>query len=184
MRPRVSLIVAMAKNRVIGANNTLPWHLPADLKHFKTLTMGHHMIMGRKTYESIGKPLPGRTSVVVTRNTNYAPPGVVVVEELNDKAHAALKAGGKVLFLPRSADLDWWSPPLARVPVFWNALMGPTWSRMLGLWCDTNHPALAGRTLLAQSTITGNTPSYISSPTISSTTIRATIGAAIISGLR
>ena len=91
MKPRVSLIVAMAKNRVIGINNTLPWHLPADLKHFKTLTMGHHIVMGRKTYESIGKPLPGRTSVVVTRDANYAPPGVVVVNSLE----AAISACGK-----------------------------------------------------------------------------------------
>jgi dihydrofolate reductase len=84
MKPRISLIVAMAKNRVIGANNTLPWHLPADLKHFKALTMGHHMIMGRKTYESIGKPLPGRTSVVVTRSANYSMSGVIVVNSLED----------------------------------------------------------------------------------------------------
>ena len=82
MKPRVSLIVAMARNRVIGANNTLPWHLPADLRHFKTLTMGHHIVMGRKTYESIGKPLPGRTSVVVTRNVDYAPSDVIVVNSL------------------------------------------------------------------------------------------------------
>ena len=82
MKTRVSLIVAMAKNRVIGKNNTLPWHLPADLKHFKVLTMGHHIVMGRKTYESIGKPLPGRTSVVVTRNADYAPPGVIVESSL------------------------------------------------------------------------------------------------------
>jgi dihydrofolate reductase len=82
MKPRVSLIVAMAKNRVIGHNNTLPWHLPADLKHFKALTMGHHIVMGRKTYESIGKPLPGRTSVVVTRNADYSIPGVIVVNSL------------------------------------------------------------------------------------------------------
>lgn len=87
---RLSIIVAMAKNRVIGANNTLPWHLPADLKHFKSLTMGHHIIMGRKTYESIGKPLPGRTSVVVTRNTGYSLPGVIVVNSLP----AAIKACG------------------------------------------------------------------------------------------
>ncbi|MGA7749149.1 MAG: dihydrofolate reductase, partial [Gallionella sp.] len=90
MKPRISLIVAMAKNRVIGINNTLPWHLPADLKHFKALTMGHHIVMGRKTYESIGKPLPGRTSVVVTRNAHYAPPGVVVVNSLE----AAIAACG------------------------------------------------------------------------------------------
>ncbi len=81
-KPRVSLIVAMASNRVIGINNTLPWHLPADLKHFKALTMGHHIVMGRKTWESIGKPLPGRTSVVVTRNPDYTVPGVIVVNSL------------------------------------------------------------------------------------------------------
>ena len=88
MKPRVSLIVAMARNRVIGINNTLPWHLPADLKHFKSLTMGHHIVMGRKTYESIGKPLPGRMSVVVTRNPDYSVPGVIVENSL-DAAIAA-----------------------------------------------------------------------------------------------
>jgi dihydrofolate reductase len=88
MKPRVSLIVAMARNRVIGVNNALPWHLPADLKHFKALTMGHHIVMGRKTYESIGKPLPGRTSMVVTRNANYAPPGVVVANSLAEAISA------------------------------------------------------------------------------------------------
>ena len=67
---RLSIIVAMAKNRTIGINNTLPWRCPEDLKHFKALTMGHHMIMGRKTFDSIGKPLPGRTTVVVTRNAD------------------------------------------------------------------------------------------------------------------
>ena len=90
MKPRVSLIVAMAKSRVIGINNTLPWHLPADLKHFKVLTMGHHIVMGRKTYDSIGKPLPGRTSVVVTRNADYSMPGVIVANSLE----AAISACG------------------------------------------------------------------------------------------
>ncbi len=88
MKPRVSLLVAMAKDRVIGVNNALPWHLPADLKHFKALTMGHHIVMGRKTYESIGKPLPGRTSVVVTRNADFSAPGVHVASSL-DAAIAA-----------------------------------------------------------------------------------------------
>jgi len=103
MKPRVSLIVAMAKNRVIGVNNTLPWHLPADLKHFKALTMGHHIVMGRKTYESIGMPLPGRTSVVVTRNANYSVPGVVVVNSLA----AAITACGndKEIFVIGGAEL-------------------------------------------------------------------------------
>lgn len=88
MKPRISLIVAMANNRVIGAGNALPWHLPADLKHFKALTMGHPMIMGRKTYESIGKPLPGRTSVVVTRNTEFSAPGAIVVNSLDSAIQA------------------------------------------------------------------------------------------------
>ena len=82
MKPRVSIIVAMAKNRVIGANNALPWHLSSDLKRFKALTMGHHIIMGRKTFESIGRILPGRTTVVVTRNAEFNFEGVVVAHSL------------------------------------------------------------------------------------------------------
>lgn len=84
MKPRVSIIVAMAKNRVIGANNALPWHLSADLKRFKALTMGHHIIMGRKTFESIGRILPGRTTVVVTRNSGFRFDGAVVVHDFDD----------------------------------------------------------------------------------------------------
>jgi dihydrofolate reductase len=74
----VSVIAAMARNRVIGINNTLPWRLPEDLKHFKALTMGHHIIMGRKTYDSIGRPLPGRTTVIVTRDPHYRMEGCLV----------------------------------------------------------------------------------------------------------
>jgi len=76
--PRFSILVAMAKNRVIGRNNALPWQLSPDLKRFKQLTMGHHIVMGRKTYESIGRPLPGRTSVIVTRQPDYQVPGAIV----------------------------------------------------------------------------------------------------------
>ena len=72
-----------------------------------------------------------------------ATPTNVLITSSREEAEKALTTGGKVLFTPRLADLSWWSPPLARVPIFWNALMGPTWSRMLGLWCDTNSPALA-----------------------------------------
>lgn len=79
---RLSLIVAMARNRVIGRNGKLPWHLSADLKRFRALTMGHHIIMGRNTWESIGRPLPGRFSVVVTRNQAYIAPGATVVNSL------------------------------------------------------------------------------------------------------
>ncbi len=82
--PRVSIIVAMARNRVIGANNVLPWHLSADLKRFKALTMGHHIIMGRKTFESIGRILPGRTTVVVTRNPALRFEGALTAESLRD----------------------------------------------------------------------------------------------------
>jgi dihydrofolate reductase len=81
-KPRISLIVAMARNRVIGADNKLPWHLPSDLKRFKALTMGHHIIMGRKTFESIGGLLPGRTTVIVTRNPGYRFEGALVANSL------------------------------------------------------------------------------------------------------
>lgn len=83
-KPRISLIVAMASNRVIGANNALPWHLSSDLKRFKALTMGHHIIMGRKTFDSIGRLLPGRTSVVISRNPQYRPAGVIAAGSLQE----------------------------------------------------------------------------------------------------
>lgn len=82
--PKLSLIVAIAKNGVIGVNNTLPWHLPEDLKRFRTLTMGHHIVMGRKTYDSLGRLLPGRTTVIVTRNQNYRVEGALIAHSLPD----------------------------------------------------------------------------------------------------
>lgn len=80
----ISFIVAMDKNRVIGKNNQLPWHLPEDLKFFKRTTMGHPIIMGRKTHESIGKPLPGRTNIVITRNQDYRSEGCLIFHTLNE----------------------------------------------------------------------------------------------------
>jgi len=80
----LAIIVAMAQNRTIGVNNTLPWRCPADLQHFKALTMGHHIIMGRKTYYSIGKPLPGRTTVVVSRERGLKIDGCLVAHSLAD----------------------------------------------------------------------------------------------------
>ncbi len=80
----LSILVAMARNRVIGKDNTLPWYLPADLRHFKALTLGNHIIMGRKTYESIGKPLPGRTNIIITRQVNYHAPGAIIVNSVDD----------------------------------------------------------------------------------------------------
>lgn len=88
-RPRISLIVAMSRNGVIGKDNRLPWHLPADLKRFKELTLGHTIVMGRKTWESIGRLLPGRRNVIVTRNADLAVEGAVVADSLD----AALAAG-------------------------------------------------------------------------------------------
>ena len=83
-RPRISLIVAMAKNRVIGANQSIPWYLPGELKMFKTITMGHHIVMGRNTWESIARLLPGRTTVVVTRQRDYRVEGAIVAPTLDD----------------------------------------------------------------------------------------------------
>jgi dihydrofolate reductase len=80
---RLSLIVAMAENRVIGARGALPWHLSSDLRRFRALTMGHHIIMGRKTYDSIGRPLPGRRMIVVTRQRNFAAPEVMFAHSLD-----------------------------------------------------------------------------------------------------
>lgn len=79
---KTSLIVARAQNNVIGVDNSLPWHLPEDLKYFKQTTLGKPIIMGRKTYESIGRPLPGRTNIVITRQNLSLPEGVVVVSSV------------------------------------------------------------------------------------------------------
>jgi len=83
-KPLVSLIVAMTRDGVIGRDNAMPWHLPDDLKHFKALTLGKPMLMGRKTFDSIGKPLPGRTSLVLTRDPQWRAAGVTVVRTLDD----------------------------------------------------------------------------------------------------
>ncbi|ROR98844.1 dihydrofolate reductase [Sinobacterium caligoides] len=79
---KLSLIVAMADNGVIGRNNKLPWHLPNDLKYFRSVTMGKPIVMGRKTFESIGKALPGRTNIVVSRNPDFSAEGIRVVDSL------------------------------------------------------------------------------------------------------
>jgi len=73
------MIAAMANNRVIGLDNKMPWHLPADLQHFKAVTTGKPVIMGRKTFESIGRPLPGRRNIIITRNTDYKAEGIETV---------------------------------------------------------------------------------------------------------
>ena len=80
----ISIIAAVAENNVIGKNGQLPWHLPADLMHFKNLTMGHHIIMGRKTFESVGKPLPGRTNIIISRQNDLKEANCIVVHSLDE----------------------------------------------------------------------------------------------------
>ena len=84
----ISIIAALAENRVIGVNNTLPWRLPNDLKHFRRLTTGHAIILGRKNYESIGKPLPERTNIVITRNRDFHADGCLIAHSLDEGACA------------------------------------------------------------------------------------------------
>jgi dihydrofolate reductase len=79
---RIAAITAMSENRVIGKNNQLPWHLPADLRYFKKLTMGRPILLGRRTYESIGRPLPGRCNVVISRDPTFQAPGCVVAKSI------------------------------------------------------------------------------------------------------
>lgn len=81
-KPRVSVIAALARNRVIGIENRLPWRLPEDLAHFKALTLHHPILMGRKTFESLGRPLPGRTNIVITRNVDYRRDGCLVADSI------------------------------------------------------------------------------------------------------
>jgi dihydrofolate reductase len=95
MTVAVAIIAAVAENGVIGSGNHIPWRLPSDFAHFKRMTMGKPLIMGRKTFESIGRPLPGRTNIVVTRQEGYQPPGVIVLSSLEaalDQAQAIAKA--------------------------------------------------------------------------------------------
>jgi len=102
--PRIILIAAMAANRVIGRDNTIPWHLPGDLARFKNTTMGHPLIMGRRTFVSIGRPLPGRRNIVLSRNLHLILPGCQVVHSLDEALDAcrgeerAFVIGGEQLY--------------------------------------------------------------------------------------
>lgn len=100
---KITLIAAVANNHVIGAENRLLWHLPADLQHFKKRTMGHTVVMGRKTFESIGKPLPGRRTIVVTRKKDYKAEGCEIAHSLEE----AFKMAGKreEVFVAGGADI-------------------------------------------------------------------------------
>ncbi len=85
----LTLIAAIGKNNALGKNNQLIWHLPADLQRFKKVTSGHHIIMGRKTFESLGKPLPNRTTIIISRDKNYHADGCITVNSLSDAIQAA-----------------------------------------------------------------------------------------------
>jgi dihydrofolate reductase len=101
--PVLSLIVAMDRNRVIGAGGRLPWHIPEDLKRFRRLTLGHHVVMGRRTWESVGRPLPGRTNIVLTRQPGFRAEGAYVVSCLDDALRLA--AGDTEVFVIGGAEI-------------------------------------------------------------------------------
>jgi len=110
----ISIIVALAENNAIGKNGKMPWHLPNDLKHFKKITYGHHIIMGRKTFDSIGKALPGRTNVVITHQKDLKIEGCEVVNSLGaalaiarlDNQHEVFIIGGASLFQAMLGDAE------------------------------------------------------------------------------
>ena len=110
--PRVNLIVARARNGVIGRGGTLPWHLPEDLRHFKRSTLGHPIVMGRKTWESIGRALPGRRSIVLTRNPRFSAPGCETAGSLAQAL--AMCEGAAEVFVIGGAQLFAEALPLAQ----------------------------------------------------------------------
>ena len=109
---KLSLIVAMATNHTIGLNNKMPWHLSADLKKFKQITMGHPIIMGRKTFESIGRPLPGRQNIIISRNPHYEQQACLVFNNLDSALQSCAQAdevfviGGATLYAATLAQAD------------------------------------------------------------------------------
>ncbi len=95
----VSAIVAVSQNGVIGKDNDLPWHLPTDMKYFKRTTLGHHVIMGRKNFLAMGRPLPGRTNVVITRNPTFTANGCLVVHSVEEALQRAERNGEEEAFV-------------------------------------------------------------------------------------
>lgn len=110
-KPCVSIIAALARNRVIGIENRLPWRLPEDLAHFKALTLNHPILMGRKTFESLGRPLPGRTNIVITRNPDYCKDGCLAADSI--AAALALCRDADEVFFIGGAELYGQALPLA-----------------------------------------------------------------------
>jgi dihydrofolate reductase len=112
--PSISLVVAVAKNGVIGRGGALPWRLSTDLRRFKELTMGHAVIMGRKTYEAIGRPLPGRRMIVISRQPNLSAAGVQVVDSLNAAIEGLARDGHQECFVIGGAEIYNQARPLAQ----------------------------------------------------------------------
>jgi dihydrofolate reductase len=110
-KPRISIIVAYAANRVIGSRGKMPWHLSDDLKRFKQITMGHSIVMGRKTWESIGRILPGRRHVIISRRIGYTAPGATVAASLNEAIAAC--AGEPEIFVIGGGEIYRLALPLA-----------------------------------------------------------------------
>lgn len=102
---QISLIVAMGHSRQIGIDGRIPWHLPSDLQNFKKLTMGHTLIFGRKTFESIGRPLPGRKTIVLTRDSKFNAPACIVASNIKDALLLARKAGESEVFIAGGAQI-------------------------------------------------------------------------------
>jgi dihydrofolate reductase len=108
---RVTLVAALGRNGVIGLDNRMPWHISEDLKRFKGLTMGHPVVMGRKTFESIGKPLPGRKNIVITRSRGFGAPGCTVVHSMEEALEAT--DGAAEVFVIGGAEIYGLALPLA-----------------------------------------------------------------------
>lgn len=144
---QIFAIIAMSDNRVIGKQNQLPWHLPADLQHFKQLTMGKPILMGRRTYESIGKALPGRCNVVITHDVHFQAPGCVVANAI-DTALAAVSYSEEVFVIGGAILLQQLMSRISRfyVTLIHHPFDGDTFFPELNHheWVETehiNHPA-------------------------------------------
>ncbi len=150
-----SIIVAMSENRAIGLAGGLPWHLSPDLRRFKKLTMGHHLVMGRRTFESVRVPLPGRRIIVLTRQPHYAAPGVQVAASLEEALGLAEAAGEDEVFIGGGAEVYARALPLAdrmyltlvhalfEADTFFPDFDGNAWEET---WRE-HHPAVEGQPL-------------------------------------
>ncbi|NQW09319.1 MAG: dihydrofolate reductase [Alphaproteobacteria bacterium] len=119
-RPPIIIVAAIARNRVIGADGGLPWHLPADMRRFKAITLGKPMIMGRKTFESIGRPLPGRRTIVVTRDSSWSREGVDTATTIEAALMIAAEAAPEAVIIAGGGEIYRQTLPLAdRLRLTW-----------------------------------------------------------------